>query len=125
MDPAIHRFSDADEFHLEDGSYLRELSNSHNDADVSIARARVEPGITTRWHRLHGIVERYLILAGEGIVEIGDLEPTSVTAGDTVIIPPDCPQRIQNTDERDLVFVAICSPRFDPDAYEDTEPPGV
>jgi mannose-6-phosphate isomerase-like protein (cupin superfamily) len=124
MEPAIHRFSDADEFYLEGGCYLRELSSSDNDPEVSIARAWVEPGVTTRWHRLHGIVERYLILAGEGIVEVGDLEPTPVTAGDTVVIPPGCPQRVRNTDERDLLFLAICSPRFDPEAYEDTEPAG-
>lgn len=122
MEPAICRFSDADEVYLDHGCYLRELSNANQDPDVSIARARVEPGVTTRWHRLHGIVERYVILAGEGIVEIGDLEPTPVTAGDTVIIPPACPQRICNTDERDLLFLAICHPRFDPNAYEDTEP---
>ncbi len=123
MEPAIHRFSDAEEFYLDHGCHIRELSSTSNDEAVSIARARVEPGVTTRWHRLQGIVERYLILAGEGVVEVGDLDPTSVTAGDTVIIPPDCPQRIQNTDERDLLFLAICSPRFDPAAYLDTEPP--
>jgi mannose-6-phosphate isomerase-like protein (cupin superfamily) len=124
MEPAIHRFSDADEIYQAEGCYIRDLCNTDNDDKVSIARARVEPGVTTRWHRLEGIVERYLILAGEGVVEIGDLEPTPVTAGDTVVIPPDCPQRIQNTDERDLLFLAICTPRFDPAAYMDTEPPG-
>jgi len=125
MDPMIHRFADANEFYLDHGCYIRELVNTDNDEQVSIARARVEPGMTTRWHRLRGTTERYLILAGEGIVEVGDLEPAPVTAGDTVVIPPDCPQRIQNTDERDLLFLAICTPPFDPDAYMDTEPPGL
>jgi hypothetical protein len=38
-----------------------------------------------------------------------------------VVIPPSCPQRITNIGEHDLVFLAICSPRFRPEAYEDME----
>jgi mannose-6-phosphate isomerase-like protein (cupin superfamily) len=46
--------------------------NSPADAEVSVARAQMEPGVTTRWHRLHGVTERYLILEGQGRVEVGD-----------------------------------------------------
>lgn len=122
MEPAVHRFSDAEEVYLAEGRYIRELANTSNDPNVSIARARVEPGITTRWHSLSGVTERYLILAGEGTVEVGSLAATPVTAGDTVVIPPGWPQRFHNTDERDLLFLVICSPRCDLDARTDTEP---
>jgi oxalate decarboxylase/phosphoglucose isomerase-like protein (cupin superfamily) len=44
-----------------------------------------------------------------------------VNPGDVVLIPPMCPQRITNCGTDDLVFIAICSPRFVQDAYEDIE----
>jgi mannose-6-phosphate isomerase-like protein (cupin superfamily) len=88
---------------------------------VSIARARVEPGVTTRWHRLSGTGERYCIINGRGLVEMGNSPPQEVTACDVVIIPPLCRQRITNTGSDDLVFLAICTPRFSNDVYEDLE----
>lgn len=45
---------------------------------MSVARARVEPGRTTRWHRLEGIDERYLILEGCGLVEVDEQPPREV-----------------------------------------------
>ena len=97
------------------------MSNSTDDPELSVARARVEIGVTTKWHRLKGISERYVILEGKGRVEIGELAPQQVAAGDVVLIPPMCPQRISNEGQTDLVFLAICSPRFAPHAYEALE----
>jgi mannose-6-phosphate isomerase-like protein (cupin superfamily) len=94
-----------------------EVSNSEADPDVSIARARVAPGVTTQWHRVAGTAERYVILEGTGRVEVGEDVSEVVTAGDVVLIPPDCPQRIANIGEGDLVFLAICSPRFRAENY--------
>ncbi len=110
-----------DEFHIPENCYITELSNSPADPDVSIAKARVEPGVTTKWHRLVGTTERYCIISGTGLAEIGKLPPQEVSAGDTVIIPPMCRQRISNTGSEDLIFLAICTPRFSNDAYEDIE----
>ena len=81
----------------------------------------VKPGVTTRWHRLLGTVERYCIMSGRGLVEVGELPPQSVVAGDVVLIPPSCRQRITNVGMDDLIFLAICSPRFVDSAYEDIE----
>lgn len=102
--------------------HILELSNSEDDPQMSIARARVEPGVTTRWHRVADTVERYVILDGSGRMEIGDLPPQEVQAGDVVLIPPSVRQRIANTGRGDLVFLAICTPRFRPEAYQDAEP---
>jgi mannose-6-phosphate isomerase-like protein (cupin superfamily) len=41
--------------------------------------------------------------------------------GDVVIIPAGARQRISNTGTIDLVFLAICVPRFTPGAYVDIE----
>jgi len=106
------------EYYFEEGCYILELSNSPDDPHVSIARARVPPGVTTKWHRLRETRERYLIQSGEGIAEIGDLAPLSVSAGDIVTIPAMTAQRIANAGDSDLVFLAICTPRFKHECYE-------
>ena len=121
MHEAIKRFQPEAEFHTAEGCFINELSNTPDDPAVSIARARVAPGVTTRWHRVNGIAERYVILEGTGRVEIGSLAPQEVGPGDVVLIPPACRQRIRNVGKKDLVFLAICTPRFVQEAYEALE----
>ena len=110
-----------EEFYTSEKCYITELSNTPEDPDVSIARARVESGVTTRWHRLKGTYERYFIISGIGLVEVGEHPPKEVTAGDIVLIPPMCRQRITNIGSDDLIFLAICTPRFSQDVYEDID----
>jgi mannose-6-phosphate isomerase-like protein (cupin superfamily) len=110
-----------DEYWFEEGCHILETANHPDDSAVSIARARVEPGTGTRWHCLEGVWERYLIVAGEGIAHIGDLDPAPVATGDVVIIPPGTRQRIHNPGNSDLIFYAICSPRFTRECYRALE----
>jgi mannose-6-phosphate isomerase-like protein (cupin superfamily) len=121
MQAAIRHFSAAKEFYTDERCHIRELSNAADDPDLSIAQARVSPGVATRWHRLVGVAERYVILEGLGRMEVGELPPRTVRPGDVVLIPPGCRQRIANTGNADLIFLALCSPRFIPEAYEDIE----
>ena len=121
MKPGIRRQNPGDEFYIAEGCHIIEVSNSADDPDASIARARLEAGKTTRWHRLVGTAERYVIVQGRGRVEISSLPPTDVSVGDVVLIPPGCRQRIANTGADDLIFLAICTPRFSYDAYEDID----
>ncbi len=121
MKAIIKRLSLDEEFYTPEKCYITELSNSTNDPEVSIARARVEPGVTTRWHRLKNTSERYCIISGCGRVEVGQLPPQQLSAGDTVLIPPMCRQRISNTGSEDLIFLAICTPRYSNAVYEDIE----
>lgn len=106
------------EYYFDEGCFITELSNTPDDPLVSIARARVEVGVTTRWHYLQGVTERYVIIEGTGRVEVGDLEPQIVNAGDVVVIPPEVRQRISNIGDNSLIFLAICSPRFEKSVYE-------
>jgi mannose-6-phosphate isomerase-like protein (cupin superfamily) len=110
------------EFHTPEGCFINELSNIDADPEASIAQARVEPGKTTRWHRIKERTERYVILSGEGKMEVGNLPPQRVGPGDVVLIPPNCRQRITNMGGTDLLFLAVCTPRFLPEAYEDIDP---
>jgi mannose-6-phosphate isomerase-like protein (cupin superfamily) len=121
MKAAINHQNGSNEFYTPEKCYITELSNTPDDPDASIARVRMEPGVTTRWHRLAGTVERYYIVNGRGRMEAGELAPQEVKAGDIVLIPPMCRQRITNTGLEDLVFLAICTPRFSNEVYEDIE----
>jgi mannose-6-phosphate isomerase-like protein (cupin superfamily) len=121
MKEAVRHIDLGAEFDTGERCSIIELSNTPDDPDVSIARVRVAPGVATRWHRLIGTAERYVILGGSGRMEVGDLSPHEVNAGDVVCIPPSCRQRITNIGQNDLLFLAICTPRFRQAEYEDLE----
>jgi mannose-6-phosphate isomerase-like protein (cupin superfamily) len=121
MQEKIRPFAASAEYYTDERCYINERANIADDPAVSIARARVAPGVVTRLHRLRGITERYVILAGTGNVEVGSLPAQDVAVGDVVLIPPGCTQRITNTGTDDLLFLAICSPRFQQAAYEDLD----
>lgn len=116
----IHNKSDS-EYYFEERCFITEWWNSPSDEKVSVARARIEPGVTTRLHRLKNVTERYIILGGKGLVEVGELAPKEVHPGDVVIVPPGIPQRITNIADSDLIFLAICTPRFTQSVYEDVD----
>ena len=81
---------------------------------------RVPPGVTTARHAL-SVDERYLVVSGKGRVEVEGLEPEDISPGDVVLIPAGKVQRIRNPGPDDLVFLCICTPRFEPRHYRDRE----
>jgi mannose-6-phosphate isomerase-like protein (cupin superfamily) len=113
----IKKHDPSDEYYFEEGCHIIETSNSEDDEDVSIAQARVEKGQRTKWHYLENTTERYVVLSGSGLVEVGTDRACEITAGDVVIVPANTRQRIKNTGEHDLLFLAICSPRFQKKNY--------
>ena len=117
MQPEVKPASAAVEFETNERCHITEVANDPGDELVSIARARVEPGVTTAWHKLEHISERYIIVSGQGRVEVDDLEPIDVLPGDVVRIPADVAQRITNTGKGDLIFYAVCAPPFRQDCY--------
>ena len=118
MKPTIARPDESKEFSTAERCSILEVWNDSSDSAASIARARIAPGITTQSHRLHGVVERYLIVEGSGVVRVGDSIEQAVAPGDIVVIPAEVTQQITNTGETDLVFYCVCSPRFTPGCYE-------
>ncbi|MFW5927308.1 MAG: cupin domain-containing protein [Wenzhouxiangella sp.] len=121
MNNPVLRFDESREYWFEEGCFITELSNGPHDPELSIARARVSPGGTTRWHLLEGITERYVVLEGKGRVELGDGTCADLAPGDVVIIEPGQAQRIINSADTELVFLALCTPRFRPECYRDVE----
>lgn len=114
------RQSAGEPFYTEERCYITELLNSPACAAVSLARCRVLPGVTTQLHRLP-VAERYVVESGRGIMQLGQDPGFDIAPGDSVLIPPGCPQRVRNPDDEDLVFLCICTPRFEPAQYENLE----
>jgi RimJ/RimL family protein N-acetyltransferase/mannose-6-phosphate isomerase-like protein (cupin superfamily) len=115
--PGVHPAHEEREYFFEEGCYILELLNDPDHPQTSIARARVPPGTTTRWHHLQGITEHYVVVEGIGRVELGSEPPREVRPGDVVRIPPGVRQRITSIGQGDLLFLAVCAPRFRQDSY--------
>ena len=121
MREAIRKPIEKEEYLADEGCWILELSNDAEDPAVSIARARVPAGQATKWHKVVGIEERYVILQGKGSVELGNMTPAAVGPGQVVRIPAGDRQRIMNTGKEDLVFLCICTPRFEQAYYQSLE----
>jgi mannose-6-phosphate isomerase-like protein (cupin superfamily) len=113
----ISWFRPETEFHTDERCYIVEVHNRTEDEGCSIVRARVAPGVTTQIHSLNGIDERYVILEGEGLVEVGDAAPARVRPLDVVVIAASTSQRITNVGTADLIFLCVCTPRFREEKY--------
>jgi len=113
------------EYFFREGCHILELLNDASSPDLSLARARVAPGIRTVPHRLRGTTERYVIQEGAGRVFLGkDTVGRPVGPQDVVVIPAGVVQSICNEGPGDLVFLAICLPRFETSCYEALEANG-
>jgi mannose-6-phosphate isomerase-like protein (cupin superfamily) len=117
----VSRLQDRPEDRTPERCFIVEICNQDVYPALSIARARVEPGVTTAWHTVEGTVERYLIAGGRGRVWVGELPPEEVGPGDVVTIEAGVRQRITNIGDRDLIFFCVCTPRFEQNNYRALE----
>ena len=120
MEPRIFHTQVSTEYYTPERCYIIEVMNQPG-IDFSIARARVEPGVSTALHGLRGTNEAYYILSGQGRVRVGDDQEREVGPTDIVLYSPDAPQSITNTGETDLIFLCVCVPRFTNVAYVNLE----
>ncbi len=108
--------TNAPEVFTDERCFITELMNTPLSPEVSLAVARVEPGVTTQLHALSGILERYVVRKGSGLIEING-QTRNIGVGDQAVIDPGVSQRITNTGNGDLEFYCLCTPRFTPEAY--------
>jgi mannose-6-phosphate isomerase-like protein (cupin superfamily) len=118
---AVRKQELAKEFLTPERCHILETYNTAADESMSIARARVEPGVTTALHMVESTTERYIVVEGRGWVEIGDFPAAEVEPGDVVVIPAGIRQRIANTGNVDLIFYCVCTPRFENKNYRSLE----
>ncbi len=118
--PKIIKKTTPKEYFTSERCYVAE---NYSTETVSIARATVKPGVTTKAHHLkNSVQEIYIITSGKGKVHVGNLEPAEVSPGDVVVIPANTSQKISNIGKSDLVFYCVCTPRFTEECYIDEEP---
>jgi mannose-6-phosphate isomerase-like protein (cupin superfamily) len=98
-------------FTTKDGSTIREL---HHTERQSLAEATLEPGQTTQRHFHRRSEEIYVVLEGDGELEI-DGEIRRVGSGDAALIPPGAWHEIRAAGY--LRFLCCCTPPY---AHEDT-----
>lgn len=77
-----------------------------------IARYRVPSGQSVSMHVHTGKAEYWAIVAGEGIVRVGD-KSFPVKPGDIVFTPPTVPHGLTTTSAEPLVFLNIVQPTGD------------
>ncbi|HNR06749.1 MAG TPA: cupin domain-containing protein [Saprospiraceae bacterium] len=118
----IIRASGHKEIFTEEKCFIDEIFNQKEYGLFSLARARVEPGVTTALHSVQDTDEVYYILSGTGEVEIDGRIIGEVGAGDLVFIPRNSSQRIKNIAGEDLIFLCVYAPRFDSGNYRKIGP---
>lgn len=104
-----------DFFTSKDGCRIKEVihpASDGTDPGLSLAYAELEPGRSTRPHRL-GFLEIYYILEGQCRMRAGD-ETAEVGPGQAVYIPAGQTQSIKNTGPGTLGFLCLCHPGYDP-----------
>lgn len=117
----VYKTDKSEEYLTDEGCHIIEILNNTRSESISIAQARVEPGVKTRLHTLKGTSEIYYIISGEGVATV-DQESKTLLVGDCIVIQPNKPQCIENTGVIDLIFLCICQPRFQFSNYKDVEP---
>lgn len=89
------------------GPNLGETTQRH-----SVAHVIIPPGKSSLLHYHPEAEESYYILRGNARIILGD-EQETITAGETILIPPPKPHKIINTGSDALEFVAVCVPAWE------------
>ncbi len=113
----INQYDPQNQFSTAERCNINELLNNSHDNNYSIARASVAPGVTTQLHAVKNTTERYIILEGQGRVFIDGALSEDVNHLDIVTIPAGVSQKIENCGHTELVFLCICTPRFEQKNY--------
>jgi mannose-6-phosphate isomerase-like protein (cupin superfamily) len=118
----IRRLQDRDIFNALDNTIIREIFNPKHESqplvlNYSLAHATLESNEKSLPHKFFEASEVYYILKGRGVIHIDD-EIAEVSPGDTIYIPPQAVQWIENVGSDDLEFLCIVDPAWKPDAEE-------
>ncbi len=105
-----NRDRDAAPFVTKDGSTIREYL--HTDRQ-SLAEASLEPGMSTQRHFHAEAEEIYLMVEGDGLLEV-DGETRAVGPGDAVLIPPGAWHEITAGPDG-ARFLCCCVPAYSDD----------
>jgi len=122
----IKNIDEVPSFTTKDGSEIRELLAHRNSCirNQTLAEARLPPGRSTTPHHHVRTEEIYYVLAGRGLMSVGD-EQREVGPGDAIAIPPGQRHQITNLGQEALKFLCCCAPGYEhDDTVLDPDQPG-
>lgn len=113
------RYAETQAYRTLDGSEIRELMhpNSQPVCHQSLAEALIPAGGGTLLHLHRSSEELYHVTSGRGRMTLGR-DRFEIAEGDTVLIPPGTPHRVDNPGPDPLRLLCACSPAY---RHEDTE----
>ena len=105
--------ADAVPFTTKDGSTIRVLLDAREGgaANQSLAEAVLEPGQATERHRHAQTEEIYVVLEGEGEMEV-EGDRSRVGPGNAILIPAGARHQIRADDSGSLRFLCCCAPPY-------------
>ena len=111
-------YADIPPYVTKDGSEIRELMHPsrHGARQQSLAEAIVAAGEATTLHSHRVTEEVYHVTAGEGRMTLGE-DSFRIGPGDTVLIPPGTPHRVEALGDAPLRILCCCSPAY---SHDDT-----
>jgi len=118
----VRRLQDQEPINALDNTTIREIFNPKHESqpmilNYSLAHATVKPEEKSLPHKFFEASEVYYILKGKGLMHIND-EIAEVVPGDTIYIPPQAVQWIENIGSEDLEFLCMVDPAWQPNAEE-------
>ncbi len=113
---SLRRNSEIDSIQGDEGTKIKQYFHPHNTLNginYSIAQFTLGPGKKSKLHKISSS-EIYYILEGSGNLKI-DEETHHLEKDDSVYVPPNSKQFIENTGSIDLKFLCIVEPAWKAD----------
>jgi mannose-6-phosphate isomerase-like protein (cupin superfamily) len=110
---SLRKNSEIESIQGNEGTTIKQFFHPHNTLNginYSIAQFTLEPQKKSKLHKLTSS-EIYYILEGNGNLKIGN-ESIPVQKDDSVYVPPNSDQMIENKGDNDLRFLCIVEPAW-------------
>ncbi len=113
---SLRKNSEIEFIHGDEGTKIKQYFHPHNTLNginYSIAQFTLEPGKKSKLHKMSSS-EIYYILEGSGNLKIDD-DSHNLEKDDSVYVPPNSKQFIENTGSINLRFLCIVEPAWKAD----------
>jgi len=103
-------------FSGQEGTQIKPIfapEDTDNAIRYSIAHCTINPGKTSKPHTM-STSEIYYILQGNGIMHVGE-EQKQVVKDETIFVPPNSRQFLENNGDEDLITLCIVDPAWKKD----------
>ena len=113
---SLRKNSEIESVQGDEGTRIKQYFHPHNTLNginYSIAQFTLEPGKKSKLHKISSS-EIYYILEGSGNLKI-DEDSHSLEKDDSVYVPPNSKQFIENTGSINLKFLCIVEPAWKAD----------